>query len=79
MSFFSLFSFSLHRMETTRSEDKSINDMTAPELQDLINANSTPGMRINGDIYERIIYPAQQRLKELGASTQTAVRAVFVD
>ncbi len=53
--------------------------MTAPELQDLINAHSVPGMMMHGDTYERIIYPATRRLEELGASTQTAVRAALVD
>lgn len=53
--------------------------MTAPELQNLINAHSVPGMMMDGQTYDSIIYPAMCRLEELGVRTQTAVRVALAD
>ncbi len=57
---------------------KPIDQMDAEELKALLEEVAPKGRMLNGDEVERIVFPAQERLKLLGEGTSESVKATLL-
>lgn len=57
---------------------KPIDQMDATELKALLEEVAPKGKMLEGDTVERIVFPAQERLKLLGQGTSESLKAALL-